>query len=93
MSITIDNLTFDKSSYDKHADVLYLHRGEPREAADSEGTPEGHVVRFDEHGRIIGLTIVNASWLLKRDGKLQITLPHHVELSEATLGPMLVVAA
>ncbi len=92
MSVTIDNLTFDHSSYDEHGDVLYLHRGEPQEAAESESTPEGHVVRFDTDGRIIGLTIINARWLLERDRKLQITLPHHIEVSEATLSPMLVAA-
>ena len=92
MSVTIDNLTFDHSSYDEHGDVLYLHRGEPQAATDSESTPEGHVVRFDASRRIVGLTIVNARWLLERDGKLQLTLPHHVEVSEATLSPALVAA-
>lgn len=92
MSITIDNLTFDHSTYDAHGDVLYLHRGEPVAAADSEGTPEGHVVRLDADGRIVGLTFINARWLLERDGKLEITLPRHVEVSEAALSSALVVA-
>jgi uncharacterized protein YuzE len=40
--------------------VLYLHVGVPTKAASSEETQEGHVVRYDEAGRVIGLTIVNA---------------------------------
>jgi uncharacterized protein YuzE len=42
---------------------------------DVEETPEGHVVRYDEHGRIAGLTVVNARWLLDRDGAITVTLP------------------
>jgi uncharacterized protein YuzE len=47
--------------------VLYLHIGERQSAADSEQTPEGHVLRLDDAGKIIGLTIINAKWLLERD--------------------------
>jgi hypothetical protein len=35
--------------------------------------PEGHVLRFDAAGRIIGPTIINAKWLLERDGELVVT--------------------
>lgn len=83
MSVTIDNLTFDHSTYDAEGDVLYLHIGERQAAADSEGTPEGHVVRFDAEGRIIGITIINARTLLKRNGKIEITFTHHVEIPAA----------
>jgi hypothetical protein len=27
--------------------------------------PEGHVLRFNAQGKIIGLTIINAKWLLR----------------------------
>ena len=67
MTVTIGSLTFDHASYDARGDVLYLHVGDPQEAAGSEETPEGHVLRFDADGEVIGLTIINAKWLLERD--------------------------
>jgi Protein of unknown function (DUF2283) len=51
MTVKIGPLTFDHASYDEQGDVLYLHVGERHAAADSEETPEGHVLRFDEAGR------------------------------------------
>lgn len=42
-------------------------------------TPEGHAVRFDEHGSVIGITIVNARWLVESDGKITITVPNRIE--------------
>jgi uncharacterized protein YuzE len=92
MNVKIGDLTFDHSTYDARGDVLYLHRGDRQVAADSEETPEGHVLRFDAGGHIIGLTIINARWLLERDGKLEITLPHHVEVSAEAIDQALVAA-
>lgn len=74
-TVSVGGLVFDQADYDHDGDVLYLHVGVPTKAASSEETPEGHVVRYDEAGRVIGLTIVNARWLLDRDGKLRVTLP------------------
>jgi uncharacterized protein YuzE len=95
-NVTIGNLTFDHSTYDADGDgdgdVLYLHIGERRSAADSEQTPEGHVLRFDADGRVIGLTIINARWLLEREGELTVTLPEQVHVSSATLEPVLAAA-
>lgn len=65
--------------------MLYLRRGQPTPAADTYGTPEGHAVRFDDDGQVIGLTIVNAKWLTERDGKLVITIPNRIETSAADL--------
>ena len=45
MSVTIGSLTFDNASYDARGYVLYLHTDGPQAAADSEATPEGHVLR------------------------------------------------
>jgi uncharacterized protein YuzE len=58
--------------------VLYLSVGEPREPADSYGTAEGHNVRYDGTGQVIALTLVNAKWLLQRDGELRVTIPNRV---------------
>jgi uncharacterized protein YuzE len=85
MTVTIGHLTLDSASYDEQGDVLYLHVGERQAAADSEETPEGHVLRFDAAGRIIGLTIINAKRLLERDGELVVTLPEQVHIAPAAL--------
>ena len=74
-TLTIAGITFDRVLYDREADVLYLHRGEPATAAEFDATPEGHHVRFDADGAIVGLTLVNPRWLLENDGSVVITLP------------------
>ncbi len=78
MTITIGTISFDHVDYDVDGDVLYLSVGEPREPADSYGTTEGHNVRYDETGQVIALTIVNAQWLLERDGEVRVTIPNRV---------------
>ncbi len=85
MTITIGAITFDHVEYDADGDVLYLSVGEPREPDDSYGTAEGHNVRYDELGRVIALTLVNAKWLIERDGEVRVTIPSRV--SAAALAP------
>ena len=46
--------------YDQEGDVLYISFGKPQEADDSDITEEGVIIRLKE-GKIIGLTILNAS--------------------------------
>jgi len=58
MSVTIADITFDRVEYDAEADVLYLHIGDPSRAVDFDETLEGHAVRFDRDGHIVGLTLV-----------------------------------
>ncbi len=91
ITVKIGNLTFDNATYDDQGDVLYLHVGEREAAAESEETPEGHVLRFDSRGRVIGLTIMNAKWLLERDGQIAVTLPEQVHVQSAALEPLLAV--
>jgi uncharacterized protein YuzE len=89
ITITIGNITFDHATYDERGDVLYLHVGERQPAADSLGTPEGHAVRYNEAGEVIGVTIINTRWLLDRDGKITITIPERVDVSADALAPAL----
>lgn len=90
MTITIGNVTFDHATYDDRGDVLYLHVGErAAAAADSLGTPEGHAVRYNDAGEVIGVTIINARWLLDRDGKITITIPERIDVSADALAPAL----
>jgi uncharacterized protein YuzE len=76
MIVHIGPYEFDDVDYDVESDVLYLSDGEPQPATDSEETPEGHIVRYDDHDRIIGITIVGARNLLAQDGAVALTLPH-----------------
>jgi len=85
MNIKIDGLVFERANYDANGDVLYLARGESSEAGDAGLTPEGHGVRYDGEGQLIGVTIINARWLLERDGHLTITLPHEVRVEARDL--------
>lgn len=84
MTVTIGQLTFDHVVYDDEADVLYLNIGEPREAAYADTTPEGHALRYDEDGELLGVTLINARWITEREGEIVITLPapSHVPAKE-----------
>lgn len=85
MTVHVGPYAFDHVSYDEEGDVLYLRRGERRAAADTFGTPEGHAVRLDEEGEVIGITLVNVKWLADRDGKIVVTLPHPIETNAEDL--------
>jgi len=89
MSVTVGHITFDRVSYDADADVLYLHIGDPSTAVDFDETPEGHALRFDAHGRVIGLTLVRPKRLLEGEGELRVTLPEPISISAETLSPAL----
>ena len=75
MSVMLGGVEFDNVYYDREVDVLYLHVGEPSTAVDWDESPEGHHLRFGADGQLVGITIVNARWLLDEDGVIVITLP------------------
>ncbi len=85
VNVKINGLVFDRANYDADGDVLYLARGETSEASDAALTPEGHGIRYDSDGRVIGVTITNARWLLERQGHVTITLPNEVQVAAADL--------
>jgi uncharacterized protein YuzE len=92
MTVTIAGINFDQDEYDEHGDVLYLSVGPPREACRTIATPEGHAVDYDELGAVIGMVLVNARFLLERDGAVTITVPPdhvaaaHIEPALVALG-------
>ena len=92
MSVKIGNLTFDRVRYDAEGDVLYLHRADPREAVDFDASPEGHALRFNAAGELIGVTILNARWLLEHEGEVKITIPEQVHVPPGALEDALVPA-
>lgn len=83
MTVHIGPYEFDDVDYDAESDVLYLSIGEPQPAADSEETAEGHIVRYDGHDRVIGVTIVGAGNLLAQDGTVALTLPHRSVIADS----------
>jgi len=89
MKVTIGSLTFDHATYDATGDVLYLHIGEPRAAADADETPEGHLLRLDDTGAVIGLTIISPKHFLERDGEIVVTMPEAQHVPAAELEPVL----
>jgi uncharacterized protein YuzE len=92
MTIHVGPYEFDHVSYDSDGDVLYLRRGEQQAAPDTVGTPEGHAVTLNEAGEVIGITIVNAKWLLERDGTITITVPNLIETNADDLAAALAAA-
>ena len=56
-------------------------------ASDAALTPEGHGIRYRLGGEVIGVTIINARFILSRDGHITITLPHQVRVDEDVLAP------
>jgi uncharacterized protein YuzE len=76
-SVKIAGIEFDRVVYDRGGDVLYLHVGEPSSAVGWDASVEGHALRYGPDGSLVGITIVNARWLLEQDGEIVITLPSH----------------
>lgn len=92
VNITIGSLHFDHADYDGENDVLYLHVGEP-EAGEGEETPEGHVLRYAPGtSRVVGLTVLGVRRVLKRDGRLLVTVPETIETDAHDLEPALAAA-
>ena len=77
--------------YDGGADVLYLHVGDPASAVEFDESPEGHALRYDAGGHLVGVTIVNARWLLEQGEQVTITLPKPIQVDRnalaAAIGP------
>lgn len=72
--------------------MLYLHRADPKEAVDFDASPEGHALRFNAAGELIGVTLVRPRWLLEHEGKVTITLPHRIHIERAQLEEALTVS-
>jgi uncharacterized protein YuzE len=81
LSVTLGTTSFDHIEYDANADVLYLHVGDPSTAVDFDESPEGHALRFDADGVLVGVTIVGARELVGRREPLVVTVPSHLEIN------------
>jgi uncharacterized protein YuzE len=85
MTLSVGSTTFDRVSFDREADVLYLSV-EGTEAARWEETPEGHLLRFTADGDLCGLTVIGVSHHLDSEGRLPVTLPQRAEIASEDLG-------
>ena len=92
MTIKLGHFVFDNVFYDADVDVLYLHMGDPSTAVDFDESPEGHALRFDVDGNLVGVTILNAKLLIERDGELTITVPEVMHVGSDAVAPALVAA-
>jgi uncharacterized protein YuzE len=86
MSVTIATIDFDRAHYDRDADVLYLSIGDPSDAVDFDETPDGHALRYDANGRLIGITIVGARRLADEHSDVHVQAP--VTLSADAIAAM-----
>jgi len=87
VSVRIGDHVFEQVSYDDDGDVLYLKNDDHGSAVSTFGTAEGHAVRVDSEGKVVGMTIVNAKWLIERDGKVVISIPQQrIEAPAKDLG-------
>jgi uncharacterized protein YuzE len=83
MNLQIGPHTFDRSHYDRAADVLYLSEGDLyMRAVDFDETPDGHAISYDKNGKLIGLTLVDVSQLVEQaqgSDRLLLGLPTKIE--------------
>lgn len=92
MTIAIGHFVFDNVFYDADVDVLYLHVGDSSTAVDFDESPEGHALRFDADGNLVGVTILKAKQLIERDGELKITVPEVMHVGSEAVAPALIAA-
>jgi hypothetical protein len=74
VSVRSGRYTFPWVTYDPPSDVLHASLSRAPESS-RERSPEGDVWSFDEHGRPTGVTVIEPSRRLERDGAVYITLP------------------
>ena len=95
MIVRMGSHEFDSVVYDAERDVLYLRQGVPRPTRETLASPEGHAIRLNESGKVIGITVVNAKWLADRDGLITVSIPkpscapERLETSAKDLAPAL----
>ena len=87
MSITIAAIDFDRVDYDRDADVLYLSSGDPANAVDFDESSDGHALRYDADGRLVGITIVGARRLADAGQDVRVQAP--VTLTADTLAAII----
>ncbi|MEA2189492.1 MAG: hypothetical protein QOK16_4503 [Solirubrobacteraceae bacterium] len=68
--------------------MLCLSIGPPKPGTGEE-TPEGHIVRYDDAGALMGITIVGARLLVDAGEPVYVTVSQRSEVSMQELAPAL----
>lgn len=85
-SVPFEDVIFDKVDWDRDVDVLYMSTSGVT-PVEREETPEGHVLRFDENGKICGMTIIGLSQYMAptENSKVAFSQRHEVDISRLNL--------
>ncbi len=89
VSLALGPTTFNRLAYDVNADVMYLHVNGVPPDIHVERCREGHQLRFDERGNVVGLTLVGVTRLLHHGESLVITASERIELVPGALATAL----
>jgi uncharacterized protein YuzE len=86
MSVAFEDVIFDMVDHDQEADVLYMSTSGVT-PVEREETDEGHVLRFDENGKICGMTIIGISRFLEptENSTVEFSQRRQVDISELNL--------
>ena len=57
------------TDYDEEADVLYINFTFPPKAVEHEEDKEGIIRNYNEHGDLVGITVIAVSRFTKRSNK------------------------
>lgn len=85
-SVAYADVIFDKVDWDRDVDVLYMSTSGVA-PVEREETPEGHVLRFDENGKICGMTVIGISQYMEptENSKVAFSQRHEVDISQLNL--------
>ncbi|MHA1593563.1 MAG: DUF2283 domain-containing protein [Candidatus Baldrarchaeia archaeon] len=65
--------------YDEEADVLYINFVYPSKAVEHEEDENGIIKNYDEHGNLVGLTIIGAKRFLKDSKSQEVNLNNETQ--------------
>jgi hypothetical protein len=85
VDLTLGPATFGRLAYDSGAGIIHLQVNAAASDVHVERCREGHQLRFDEHGNLVGLTLVGARKLVAGGEPLVITATERIELDAAAL--------
>ena len=85
VNLTLGPATFGRLAYDPGAGVIHLQVNAGAPDVHVERCPEGHQVRFDAQGNLVGLSLVGAKGLVERGEPAVITATERIELGPQAL--------
>lgn len=83
-SVPFEDVIFDKVDWDQEVDVLYMSTSGVT-PVEREETPEGHVLRFDENGKICGMTVIGISQYMQPTTNSKVAFPDSREVDISRL--------